>query len=65
MRPGPTAQHDHSVGQEQRLVEIVGDQEHGRPVPLPECDQLLLQRLAGQGVERAERLVQQQHRPAG
>ena len=46
------AQHDHAIGQEQRLVEIVGDQEHGRPVALPQAEQLLLQRLAGQRVER-------------
>ena len=63
--PGLTAQHDDPVGQEQRLVEIVGDEKHGRAVALPQADQLLLQRLAGQGVERAERLVQQEHGRTG
>ena len=66
MRPGLAAQHDHAVGEEQRLVEIVGDQEHGRAGRAAhEAEQLLLQRLPGQRVERAERLVQQQHGRAG
>jgi hypothetical protein len=52
---------DDAVTQVQRLLQVVGDEQHGR-LPLG-CDaqHLVLQRLPRHGIERAERLVHQQH----
>ena len=55
------AEHDDPVGQPQRLVQIVGDVEGGRPLALPKRQEILHQQLARLGVERRQRLVQQQH----
>ena len=44
----------------------MGDEQHGQPVLLPDAGQQLLHVMAGQRIERAERLVHQQHlRPVG
>ena len=39
----------------------MGDEEHGLAIPLPEVGQHLLHDLAGQGIQRAEGFVHQQH----
>ena len=39
----------------------MGNEDHGAQLALEDADQLFLQQLAGLGVERAERLVHQQH----
>src|SRR5882757_308622 len=56
----PASQHQHPVGERQRLVYVVGDQQHGRPVPLPELGHQPVHGQPGQRVQRAERLIQQQ-----
>ncbi len=63
---GRVAHDRHPVGQVDRLLHVVGDEQHGQPVPLPHPGQQLLHVVPGQGVEGAERLVHQQHlRPVG
>ena len=44
----------------QRLAEIVGDEQHGLALALPEAQQHRMHVELGVGVERAERLVHQQ-----
>ncbi len=43
IRPGWPAHHHHAVGRGQRLVDVVGDQDHGRPVARPDAQQMVLQ----------------------
>ena len=57
----PRRHHDDAVGQEQRLLDIVGDEHDGAPVTGPHLLQPLLHRTAGDRVEGAERLVEQEH----
>src|SRR5881628_3875505 len=45
------------VGEEDRLVDVVGDQDDGRPAFAPDAQELVLERGPREGVERAERLV--------
>ena len=56
----PAREHQHAVGQEHRLVDLVGDEQHGLAALLPDAHQLGLHDLAGLRVERRERLVHQQ-----
>ena len=61
MRPGLECSAIDAVAEIDRLLEVVRDEQHGR-VPLGgDAQHLVLQRLARHGVERAERLVHQQH----
>ena len=53
--------HHHAVGEQHRLVEIVGDEQDGLFGAGMDLQQLALQRLARLRIERAERLVHQQH----
>jgi len=58
--PGAARQHQDPVGEQHRLVEVVGD-EHDRLAGLgPDPHELFLHVLAGLGVDRAERLVHEQ-----
>jgi hypothetical protein len=59
-RRGPGAERDDPIGQQQPLVDVVGDEQHGLAILSPQALDLVLQGRAGQGVERAERLVEQQ-----
>jgi len=43
----------------------VDDHEHRLAVPAPDLDQLVLDDFAGQSIQRAERLVEQQLGPGG
>ena len=53
--------HDHdAVGQRDRLLQIVGDEQHRLAVGVPQFQQQIAHDLPGLGVERAERLVHQQ-----
>ena len=61
MLPGPAAHHQHAVGQGDRLLQIVGDQQRGLAGALERLRQLALQHHAGLRVDRRERLVEQQH----
>ena len=52
---------DGAVGKRHGLLDVVGDEEHGRAVLLPQAEQMLVQARPGEGVERRERLVEEQH----
>ena len=60
--PGPRRHHQHPVGQQHRLVDAVGDEQHRLARRQPQLLEVDPQLLAGQRVERAERLVHQQER---
>ena len=62
MRPGRARHHHHAVGEEHRLAGRMGDEHHGLAPLEPDALQLDVHRLAGERVERAERLVHQQQR---
>ncbi len=57
---GPRRHHDDAVGDEDRLGDAVGDHHDGRGRALAELEQLEVESFAGQRVERAERLVEEQ-----
>jgi hypothetical protein len=53
--------HDHdAVGQRDRLLEVVGDEQHRLAVGIPQLQQQVAHDLPGLGIERPERLVHQQ-----
>src|SRR3981081_4784552 len=56
-RPG--REHQDAVGQQQRLVDRMGDEQHGRALLFPDLQKLVLQLAAGLSVERTERLPPQ------
>jgi hypothetical protein len=58
--PRAIGEDDDDVGEEDRLVQIVGDEQHGALIALPHRQKQRLQQQAGLAVERAERLVHQQ-----
>src|SRR5262249_31377355 len=53
-------EHDHAIGERNRLLEIVRDEKHRLAVCRPKIEQLVLHELPGLDVERRERLVHQQ-----
>ena len=53
--------HHHAVGEQHRLVDVVRDHQHRGAGLADDAHQLVLQRGARERVERAERLVEQQH----
>src|SRR3989442_8709430 len=56
-----TVRHDvNHVAQEDRLVDVMGDEQHRLAIALPEVGQHLLHDLAWPGIERAEKLFHQQ-----
>src|ERR1700682_954316 len=57
---GAGAHHDDTVGQEDRLRNAMGNEEHRLAILLPDPQHLLLQHLARLRVERAEGLIHQQ-----
>ena len=59
-RPGFGGQHQHALAEEGRLVDAVGDEQDGHAGLLPDPAQLLVEAVARDLVERAERLVHQQ-----
>ena len=61
---GVGAQHDHPVGEQHRLLDVVGDDADGLGREIgrsPQLQQLGAQVLGGEHVERGERFVHQQH----
>ena len=58
-RAWPRAHHQDAVGEDHRLVDTVGDEQHRLAGRLPEAEQLVLQQQACLLVQRAERLVHQ------
>ena len=59
-RDAAVGEDDDPVGERDRLVDVVGDEHDGRAVPLVQLLQQPVHADAGQGVEGAERLVEQQ-----
>ena len=59
-RARPRRHDHHAVGQRDRLLEIVGDEQHRLAVGVPQFQQQIAHDLPGLGVERPERLVHQQ-----
>src|SRR5215475_14939212 len=55
--PGGGVEHKDAVGEDQRLVDAVGDEDHRRAGPRPYGEEVLLQLLTRLRVERAEGLV--------
>ncbi len=64
-RGGPGRQHDDRVGQQHGLVDGVGDQQRGGHPVHPDALELEVHAAPGHLVERAERLVEQEHRRVG
>ena len=56
------AHHDDPIGEQDGLVELVGDEDDRLAVPVPDLEQFGLHDLAGLRVECCERLVHQEHR---
>ena len=61
--PGALAHHVHGVGQEDRLAQVVGDEDDGEGLLLPQVTQHAPQLLPGEGVKGTEGLVE--HQQAG
>ena len=55
------AEQDHPVGELEGLVDVVGDEQHRRRRRGVDVEEEVLHLQPGQGVERPERLVEQQH----
>ena len=60
--PRPRGHDDDAIGEGDGLGDAVGDEDDGARPLEPEALELGVELLAGEGVERAERLVEQQHR---
>src|SRR5579863_818316 len=58
---GAAAQYDHPVPQPDRLPHVVGDEQDGQLAPGADPVELVVQQVPGHRVQRAERLVHQQH----
>ena len=61
MRPGARREHNHAVGQIDRLLDVVGNEDHRLARFVPKRLQFFLHQLAVLRIERAERLVHQQN----
>ncbi len=59
-RGGAVGHHHHAVGEQRRLVHVVGHHEHGASRRGDDPHQLVLEVRPRQGIERAEGLVEQQ-----
>ena len=55
------AHHQDAIRQSDRLLDAVRDEEHGRPAAQPQRFEIRAHLQARQRVERAERLVHQEH----
>ncbi len=62
---GTRGEDDDAVGEEDRLVDVVGDQDDAVLFAIPQGQQPGLQRDAVEGVQRTERLVQQEQPALG
>ena len=58
---GTPRHHDDAVRQKHGLANTMGYEQHRLPGFLPHCKQIGLHLFAGQRIERAERLIHQQH----
>src|SRR5258705_12810798 len=62
---GPRTHENNAVAHINRLVDVVGYQQHGGAAVLPEAEDLILHAHAGESVECAEGLVAQQDARGG
>ena len=58
---GARRHHDDSIAHVNRLVDVVGHQEHRGPTVLPEPKNLILHAHAREGIESTQWLIEQQH----
>ena len=58
---GAGAHHDHAVGELHGFVDVVGDEDDGLALRLPDAQQFAAHDQAGDGIERAEGLVEEEH----
>src|SRR5258706_15915564 len=58
---GPVGEEDHTIGEVHGFVEVVRHEDQCGPVAGPCGEEVLLEAHAGERVEGAERLVEQQH----
>jgi hypothetical protein len=56
----PRRHHDHPMGEQQRFIDVMGHEQHRTGLELERREQPLLHAGSGDGVERGERLVEQQ-----
>ena len=61
MRGRARAHHHDAVGELHRLVDVVGDEDDGLALGLPDAQQFAAHDEAGDGIERAEGLVEKEH----
>ena len=59
--PGPGGHDRHAIGEKDRFLQIVGNEENGLALEVVELEEMLLHDALRQGVKRPERLVEQQH----
>src|SRR5262249_31590893 len=59
---GTRGHHKYARGEEDRLLDVVGDEQHGLALAFPDAEQELLHQRAGLVVKRAERLVEEENR---
>ncbi|MNG04631.1 hypothetical protein D3C84_877770 [compost metagenome] len=57
--PGTRTHDQQAVSEEQRFVDVMGDEHHGGADACPDVQQQLLHVQAGQGIEGAKGLVHQ------
>src|SRR5437660_709817 len=55
----PARKNEHPAAKADRLPGVVRDEEDGEPLGAPQTEQLLVEQVAGDGVERCERLIHQ------
>ncbi len=58
--PGPGGHHHDAGGEKHRLVDGMGDEDAGEPGARPKLVQMQIEPVAGDLIQRAERLVHQQ-----
>ena len=55
----PVDEDDRTIGEQDRLVDVMGDQQYGGPMAHAQVLQQDVHPSAGQGVQRPERLIEQ------
>src|SRR6478672_3571407 len=62
---GPAGQQHHAVAEAHGLADVVGDEQDAERALAPDRLELVVEQVAGHGVEGSERLVHEQHRGLG
>ena len=58
---GPRTHHHDAVRQHHRFIDVVSNEDQCRAGVGPQIEEMILQIGAGEGIERRERLVEQEH----